>query len=217
MLELPPSLNHSAAREILSDPESDALSCVIAASVFLQDDLLDDEEQPYTEEEMDQMLDAASAPTYSDNLGRIAGLLNAVAGDEFLESPAHFLRMVAAIVEGDIYAYEDDNDEPSIPDVYWALYLVGLATEDDIVDELSGKVKAFVMRLAEEEAEDVEALQEAIELEGSEPEDLQPYADRILFFRRRELAKRLVRLGCKSEWVADLDEELATVMDNTQS
>lgn len=213
MNELPAFLNREEARSILEDPASDALLALLSTSAFIGDDILDDEDgQPMLEEELREMLDAEHVRVAPENVTKVCGLLHAISGDEFLEDVIHFLRITGAIVEGDIYAYEDDQEEPTLADIFWTFYQINLVAEDNLIDELGGRVQRYLTSLAEEEAEDKEALEEWIAQEGAEPEDLQPYVERELVFRRRRLAKGLSTLGCKPEWVSDLDPELAELM-----
>jgi hypothetical protein len=66
-----------------------------------------------------------------------------------------------------------------------------------------------MQRLIEEEVEDVEGLAEEVAREGSDPSELEPYVTRVLVFRRALMANDLRRLGCKPEWLDDLDPDLA--------
>lgn len=216
MLDLPVTLNRSKAQELLESPDTQALSALAAAASLIGDDILDEQGQPCLEEELTEMLKAEGTNPADVTITRICGLLYAVSGDEFLEDPDHFQRMVGAVVEGDLFSYEDE-EPPSIPDVFWALYQIGLTVEDDLVSELGPRVQRYLEKLAEDEAEDVAGLQDVLSLEGSSPEDLQPYADQLLIFRRTKLASELRDLGCKPEWVADLDEELAEALRPDQS
>jgi hypothetical protein len=217
VFDLPVSLNQEVARGLLANPETDALSALLAMSCFLQDDVLDEDGQPYLEYELREMLDAAHVRASPENITRVCGLLHAIAGDEFLDTVVHFLRMLAAIVEGDAFAYEDDQNEPSLADMYWGLYLAGLLAEDDLLAEIGPRVERYIQRTAEDEAEDSDALQQFMDEQGDSPEQLESYTDELLSFRRRLLATNLTALGCKSEWVSDLDPDLAQSMDEAQS
>lgn len=217
MLDLPATLNRSLAQELLEDPATMALSALAAVAALIGEDILDEQGQPCLEDELHEMLRAEGVQAADDTITRICGLLYAISGDEFLEDVDHFRRMIGAVVEGDLFAYEDDEEPPSVADVFWGLYQIGLTVEDDLTGDLSPRVERYLKELAEEEAEDVEGLYDLISMEGSDPEDLKPYADEILTFRRAKLASELKRLGCKPEWFADLDPELAGSLAEDQS
>jgi hypothetical protein len=210
MLDLPAYLDRITAERLLNDVETDAFAALLSVACLLGDDFLDEDGQPMTDSELQELL---GVPARQEVLVRVCGLLNAVAGDEFTTDPDHFRRMVSAIVEGDPFQYEDDGEEPTLPDVYWALYLVGLTVEDDIVSELGGRVLRYVAQLAEEEAEDSEDLAAEIKANGgADAEELESYINRVLILRRAKLVIDLQALKCKPEWMADLDPELSSTM-----
>lgn len=217
MLELPPSLSRSAAQDLLADPDTYAFAALTAAASLLGEDLLDEEGQPYLEEELELMLEVEGAKPAPETLSRIAGLLFTVSGEECLADVDHFRRSVSAIVEGDILTY--DEEPPSLADVFWALYQIGLTVEEDVFDDLEEPVARYLEALAEEEAEDAEGFQTYLAAQGEEitPEELEPYVSRLLIFRRQRLAEDLRRLGCKPDWMLELDEDLAAAMALGQS
>ncbi len=210
-MPMPGTLDVSVAREILRDHDSSALACLVSAAALLGDDLFDEEDgQPWSEQELGWLFEHTGFKPLPASLSKITGLLFARSGDEFTDSPEHFERLTSAIVEGDMFAYQDDKEDPTVPDLYWALYQVGLTIEeDDMLDELSPRVEKYIQRLIEDEVEDVEGLAAEVAEEGSDPDAIEPYVTRILVFRRAMMAADLRRLGCKAEWLADLDPELA--------
>jgi hypothetical protein len=205
------TLDLSVARQILRDHDSSAIACLVAAGALVGDDLFDEEDgQPYSEGELSWLFEHTGFKPLPSALAKITGLLFARSGDEFTDSPEHFERLTSAIVEGDMFAYQDDKEDPTVPDLYWALYQVGLTIEeDDMLDEIGPRVEKYIRKLIEEEVEDVEGLAAEVAEEGSDPSALDPYITRVLVFRRAMMAADLRRLGCKAEWLADLDPELA--------
>lgn len=212
MLDLPSTLDKIAAGRLLEDEDTDAMAALVALTAFIGDDFLDEDGQPLDEDEIREMLQPERLKLQPEPLTRICGLLYAISGDEFTQDPTHFRRMVGAIVEGGPFVYEDDNEEPTLPDVYWALYLVELLVEDEMLDELGPRVQAYISRLAEEEAEDSQALADEIEREGLDPEELEPYVSKILIFRRTRLAADLRRMRYPADALIDLDPELAEAL-----
>ena len=206
MLEQLPTLNRTAARALLADPDTHALAALIALTSFIGDDFLDEEEQPLTPAEIREMLAADKVLVADGNLDKIAGLLFAVSGEEFLSDPTLFQRLVAAINEGDPQAFEDDEDEPTIPEIFWALYQLELLVEDALVEELGERVQRYIGELQDNEAEDVE------ELLLAEGEVIEAYTDRLLRFHKLSLAAQLRSLGCEAEWLDDLDPDLAELL-----
>jgi hypothetical protein len=204
------SLSREAARRFLLDPYCEALTALVSAASFIGEDLLEDG-QPVSEMDLQEMLAAENVKALDENLSKCCGLLYAISGDEFLESVPHFRRIVGAVTEGDPFVYEED-ETPTVPEIFWAFYQINLLIEDDITQELGTRVTRYLERIADEEAEDQEALQTIMEEDGFEPEDLKPYAEKFLGHRMQKLALELKDLNCKPEWVADMDPELAELM-----
>lgn len=210
MADITANLNREAAARFLTDPYCEALTALVSAACFLGEDILEDG-QPVSETDLQEMLDAENVRVIDDNLSKCCGLLFAISGDEFLESAPHFKRIIGAITEGDPFIYDED-EQPSVPEMFWAFYQINLLIEDDITEELSGKVLNFLEKVAEDEAEDQEALQVILDEDGADPEDLKPYAEQFLGYRMKKLAGELSELNCKPEWVGDMDPELAELM-----
>lgn len=210
MLDTPASIDRIVACQLLEDAETYALVALLCVCALLGDDILDEDGQPHSEHEMGIMLESHSSTVREENLTKVCGLLHAIAGDDYTDDPDHFRRLSSAIVEGDVFDYDDE--EPHISDLYWALYQVGLTVEDSMVDSLGPRVRKYITDLAEDEAEDLEGLASAMAEEGEDPEDIEPYAQAVLVFRRAKLAKALYDLKCKPDWVEDLDPELAASM-----
>jgi hypothetical protein len=206
VLEAPDNLNRNAARALLVDPDTHALSALIAVTVFVGDDFLDEDGQPLAPYELREMLSPDKVLIADGNLDKVAGLLFAISGDEFLETPVIFSRLVAAVNEGDPMAYEEEDDEPTLPEIFWTMYQLELLTEDEITMELGERVQRYIAQLAANEAEDVEAL---LEEEG---EVLEAYTDRLLKFHKVSLAAQLRSLGCKPEWLDELDPDLGELL-----
>lgn len=211
-LTLPLGLDRQAARELLADVDCDALSALLALSVFLGDDLFDEEGQPYLEDELLLMLEDQQLELAPENLTRACGLLFAVTGDEMLETVLNFRRFVNAVNHGRLFDYEDDDDQPELPDVFWAMYLAELLTDDPLIDELSTQIGQYLRQLAEDEVEDLPGLRQAMAEEGDDLEQIEDYVTARLTFRRATLALRLKRLGVKPEWMADTDQTLALLL-----
>ena len=208
-------LNTAVAQRLLKDPETQALACLVAASCLIGDDIFDEEdEQPFSSQELEWLFEHSRFMPHRECLNRITGLMFARSGDEFFEDPDHFLKLTSAIVEGDPLAYEEDEEDPTLADLYWAVYQVGLTIEDEEEDwdQFSPRVMRVFERISEEQADDLEGLAQEIEETGGDPEDLKPYMDHVLVFRRAGLAKDLRDLGCKPEWLASLDPELAEAL-----
>ncbi len=212
MLDAPARLDRNAARAVLADADSSALACLIAVTCFVGDDILDEDGQPYTADELQEMLHPDNVILADGNLDKICGLLFTASGDEALVLPAIFQRVVAAVIEGDPFAFEDDNDTPTIPEVFWTLYQLELLLEEPLLDDLSAKVQRYIAKLAEEEAEDIAALQSQLDSVGDDLSGLEGYADKCLKFHKLHLATQLKALGCKAEWIADLDQDLAAAL-----
>jgi hypothetical protein len=206
MLDLLPTLNRTAARALLADPDTHALAAIIALTCFIGDDFLDEDEQPLTPEELREMLAEDKVLVADGNLDKIAGLLFAVSGEEFLNDPTLFKRLVAAVNEGDPYAFEDDEDEPTMPEIFWAMYQLELLVEDQITEEIGERVQQYIGRLSDNEAEDIE------ELLAEESEVIEAYTDRLLRFHKLSLAAQLRALDCKAEWLDGLDPDLAELL-----
>jgi len=208
---LPSLLDTGEARRILSEQDSSAIACLIAATALIGDELFDEEDgQPFSQQELALIFEHTGFQPLESCLAKITGLLFARSGDEFLEDPDHFESLVAAIVEGDILAYADDIDDPTVPDLYWAIYQVGLTIdEEEIIDDIGPRVRRYMERLVEEEVEDVEGLAREVEEEGLDVEELEPYLQKVLVFRRTMMAEDLRKLGCKAEWLDSLDPDLA--------
>jgi hypothetical protein len=207
----PGILDTSEARRILREQDSSALACLVAASALIGDDVFDEEDgQPFSVKELALLFEHTGFRPLLSCLAKITGLLFARSGDEFLEDPDHFESLVAAIVEGDPLAYLDDIEDPTVPDLYWAIYQVGLTIdEEEIIDDIGPRVRRYMERLVEEEVEDVESLAQAVEEEGLDVEELEPYLKKVLVFRRTMMAEDLRKLGCKPEWLDSLDPDLA--------
>lgn len=210
-LRIPASLDLSEARRILSEQDSSAVACLVAAAALIGDDIFDEEDgQPFSEGELALLFEHTNFTPLPSCLAKITGLLFARSGDEFLEDPDHFESLVSAIVEGDILAYAEDLDDPTVPDLYWAIYQVGLTVgEDELIEEIGPRVQKYIERLIEDEVEDVEGLARAVEEEGLDPAELEPYLQKVLVFRRTMMAEDLRKLGCKPEWLDSLDPDLA--------
>lgn len=218
MPSIPATLNREAGGRFLADPGIDALTAVVAACAFLQDDLLDEDHQPYLPDELRLMLEAEHLDIPSEVLTKICGLLFAVSGDEFLDSVVHFRRFVASTVEGQVFSYDDEidpggEDEPSLSDVFWALYQADLLVADDLTDSLGPKIGQYINLLGQEEAHDAPGLAQSLAEEPDDLQQMEDYTRANLVFRRRRLAANLRELGCKPEWIADLDPELAQDFD----
>jgi hypothetical protein len=212
-MDLPAQLDKRYAAELLADPESHAFSCLVACCALLGDELFPEDGQPPSELELQLMLEGEQCHAHRESITRVIGLLVACSGDEFNEDPTHFHRMCSAIADGDPFAREDDGDPLTPEDIFWAIYQVGLVTdESEPVDELGPRVKAWLAALLDEEAEDVEALAEEVAAEGGDPTELEPYYQRQLVFHRGALAADLVRLGCDPEWMVAVEAELASLM-----
>ncbi len=207
MLDSPASLNRTAARALLADPDAHALSALIALTCFIGDDFLDEDEQPLTPPEIREMLEPDKVLLADGNLEKVAGLLFAVSGEEFLEEPAIFSRLVAAVNEGDAMAFEDDDDEPTLPEVFWTMYQLELLVEDSLIEELGERVQRYIASLTENEAEDVEEM-----LAAGEEQEIESYTDRLLKFHKLSMAAQLRALGCKPEWLDDLDPDLSALL-----
>ncbi len=214
MEDLPARLDTSVAADLLKDPETSAFVCLVAACAILGDEAVTDEDgQPPDEEELDLMLGAEGVRPHEECLTKIVGLLMSVSGQEFFDDPGLFHRLASAIVDGDPFAREDDGDDLSAPDCYWAIYQVGLVADDEEpLDDLSDRVKDFIAEIASEEAEDMEGLAEEIAREGGDVESLQPYFETLLLIRRNLMAMDLIKLKCDPEWIEGMDPELAGIM-----
>ena len=212
LLVLPPSLDREVARELLLDPDTDAFSALLSIMVFLRDDVLDEEGQPYLEDELRMFLEADHVEVADENLTRACGLLYAISGDEFLENVQNFRRFVSAVNNGRLFDFEDDDEEPELPDVFWAIYLAELLVEDDLTEELDPRIGRYLQQLAENEVTDYPGLSQATAEEGDDVEQIEDYMTARLTFRRHVMAMKLKRLGCQPEWLADTDPELAGIV-----
>lgn len=217
MSDLPQNLDRMAARALLGSQDVNALTCLLCLSLMVGDDIFDEDGQPADEETIREYLGSDSANVLDENITKAVGLLHAISGPEFVEDRTHFKRFVSAIIEGDPFHFDREEDEPTIPEVYWALYQVNFITEDDIIQELGPAVQDYISKLADDEAEDNQALAQAIAEEGDDPENIEPYVSRILVFRREDLANELTRLRCPAEWVREEDPDLADAMVQSNS
>lgn len=213
-LDFPARLDTREASRLLADPATHAFACLAACCALLGEDaVIDGDGQPPSEEELSLMLEGENCRPHPECVTRVLGLLHAAAGDEFNDEPVHFHRMCSAIADGDPFGREDDGDPLTLPDIYWAVYQVGLVTdENEPVDALGPRVQAWLAALLDEEAEDTEALAEEVAREGGGAEDLEPYYQRLLKFHRGALAADLVRLGCDPAWMLTVEPELSGMM-----
>lgn len=209
----PPALDRllkPEALKLLAGSDCSAFAAVVAAVCLFGDDILDDDNQPLDEGELRLMAEDLNLVIPDETCSRICGLLNSVAGDEFTTHPTHFERMVGAIIHGDPFVYEDDNDMPTLTDALWALFQAGLMTEDDDpMTELGPRVKAFLQRIADEEAEDIEEVSAAFEDEADGGES---YEFLELRLRMSILASELRALGLEADDMRDTHAELADLM-----
>jgi len=200
-------INRSAAEEILSDPEAHALAAVIAANALLDGDLLDEDDEIIEEEILRMLLAALGADAHEDNIIRIIGFLNALSSEVFVRRPRDFSLLSSAIVEGDLFYYEENPDEMMLADGLWALYQVDLLFEDNLVEELGPNVLKLLQRLSDGEGFDPAEFSEFSE--GEAPPD--SIATHLVDLRRKELAGQLNRLQVPVAWI-DSDDELARLM-----
>lgn len=214
MEEIPARLDVDAAAKLLLNPEASAFPLLVAACAIIGDEAITDEDgQPPSEEELELFLGAEGVRAHRDCLTKIVGLLMAVSGDEFFEDPGIFHRMASAMVDGDPFGREDDGDDLTASDCFWAIYQVGLvADEEEPLDELSERVKGFIEELADEEAEDLDGLAEEMIQEGEDIESIAPYYESLLLLRRNLMAMDLIKLKCDPEWIEGMDPELAGIM-----
>lgn len=203
------------AAECLKDDDASAFACLVAAMALLQPEdgdepnpLFDDEDdgQPLDPGALRILLEDAVPGHDGDCRGKVTGLLMAVSGDDFFEDPVHFERMVSAIIHGDPFRYEDDDDYPSAAEMVWAVYQVGLMIDEPLDELFQDRVKRFMSDVFDEEAEDKEALLEGLDPEFEDPEE--EYYERFVTLRRALLAKELLALGVDADWLADLDPRL---------
>ena len=140
-----------------------ALAALLAATALLGGGedfpLLDDEEQPVDFDVALELIQVACPRVDKSNVHRILGLLFAASGSEIFEDPDHMERFVGAIVYGDPYRFEEDQETPLLVEITWALYQVDALLEESVDDLLSEEVGARIAELVEDSPLDVALLQ----------------------------------------------------------
>jgi hypothetical protein len=197
------SINIAVAKALLLDPDTHALAAALAANRILGGELIDDDDEIPDESELSLLFEVEGVEVDGLNVSRIVGYLNALASEEFIERPADLMRISSAIIEGDPFFYENEGEDVPLWCVLWAIYQVDLMLEDNIIDELSDRVKKHLQKMGREEAVDVASMM-AGEGGGGEVTD-------ELIELRKTLANQLRQLGVPSDWV-DHDAALSAAL-----
>jgi hypothetical protein len=197
------SVNIAVAKALLLDPDTHALAATLAANRILGGELIDDDEEIPDESELTLLLDSEGVEADKLNVTRIVGYLNALASEEFIERPVDLMRISSAIIEGDPFFYENEGEDVPLWCVLWAIYQVDLMLEDNIIDEMSERVKKHLQRMGREEAVDVNSMLAGEGGGGEVTEEL--------IELRGTLANQLRELGVAPDWV-DHDAALSAAL-----
>jgi len=200
-------LDRGAALVALAEPDSHALTLVIAANLILDGELLDEDEDVQDEGSLRLLLEAQDVEITEENLVKVTGFLMALVSESFTTRPSDTIRLSSAITEGDPFLFEENPEDTEVMDILWALHQVDLLYEDDLVEELSESVLKMMHQLADGFAFDLEDY-----VASSDDEDT---PDSPLLFmldlRRRELADQLRALKVPAEWI-DTDQRLVEML-----
>jgi hypothetical protein len=201
-------LDDLACATLLRDSSTHALASALALANLLQDDLFVDE-QPVDGAEATLLL---GFEPDEETLTRGLGLLQALAGEEFLDRPVHFMRACASVIEGDPFFYEEEGEDPTAAQAMWFIYQAELLTPDNILADVGPAIQKLLRHLEGAEAEDLEELQSFIEAEGVIPEN---HIAEDLHEWQKELAAQLAYLRVKGDWLED--PALAELVRQAQS
>lgn len=198
-------LNKDAARKLLASDETFAFVLMtILLSTYGQDTF---DENPVVlfnrlEEDFNIKL-----PEESEN--RINAALTAMTTDLFFTQWPAFEAIALALSEGDIGDLGeedvDDDEELSASEVLWALIEVGLLTGDNFMEaeaKLTDRVAELCNKVIEDEAEDVDDIQDSEEAVAEAMRE--PYYQKYVTLQLLELARQLLSLGVPNGQVAEL-------------
>lgn len=198
------------AQRALENPDLEAFTLLVAAlSVVGEEVIAEDDEQPMDAAALRLVLAAENINAPEEVIQKVCGLTFAISGEEFLEDPDHFERFSSAIVFGDPFAVEEEEEEFDSGDAWWALYMAGLLIEDNFIPDLGEGVKHLLERLSSFDIEDVEEKDFAFLNGDADDDDTPGPVEKLLNVRLGKLARELAQLGVKPEWLSELDEELA--------
>ena len=200
---------HSGCAAVLRK-DSSAIACLVAASSLLRRPFDRDEDgSPFLEEEgeivsfeaLQTILESVVPDVDVDNVHRIYSLLVAATGGEFFEDPDLFVRITGGIVYGDPYHFEEDQNDPLLVEMTWAIYQVDLLQEEAAEEMLSERVAERIVEITEENPADLEILNE---IEPDFAGGVEEFYEHLLRFRTAELRKDLRACGATEEFIDDL-------------
>lgn len=149
------SLDEKAVYNILTDDAAYGTVLLAICYVAYPDDLFDvDSLELYLRLEED----FGAAPT-DDNKNKLQALMTAVSTNFFYENLDAFKSICNSLIEGDPGIGELGMEDPTVLEILWAVYEVGLVMDDDEDDAFSPSIERYIERAIYSEAEDNDDLE----------------------------------------------------------
>lgn len=172
------SLNKKEVYKALSDDET-------YATVLHAICLLTYGEEMYTLDSLELYArlqdDFGVAPT-EENESKLMSMIIAVSTPYFYHDLEVFKTISTVLTSGDTGLTDLEIEEPSLLEIFWALYEVGLNAEEL---DFSKKISKYLAREVAEEAEET----------GMEAQDVKEDTNEILYERARDLTEQLALIG----------------------
>lgn len=152
MLDSSFQLDRNACSVLFGDPETTGTTC-LTILITAYPDVLDYEDPPDVLELWARVREDFSVTVHEDNENRINALLLALTTDGFYQDIEIF-EAVCLGLGGDIGDLaEGVMEDPTMPEILWAAFEVGLWREDD--PEFSSAVQSHLQRILEREREEI--------------------------------------------------------------